>query len=393
MKIRFRFKHQNIVDQSTEYKTALIGIFIVLICSFVLVHNIVAETKPLGRQYKHQSILIPPASADEAKRVEFSVKAAAHYLEKSSLAWIRSHRCVSCHTPGTYMQIMPELTPVIGKPQEEIHEFFINQFDELKNWERERFEKGSPTGQMIYIASGLAEWDRHVAGNKLSSATDKALRFVFRLQRDNGTWQSETCWPPFESSAYQAATVVARAASAAPGWLTGKAVTDKELSKGVDKLVRYLKTTQPPHDYGRVLLLWTGVKFPGIIKDSTRSEIIGMIWERQRQDGGWSIRDFGKPEQWGKGNRAAKLNAEQEYSDPPSDGHMTGLVVLVLLEAGLSSTDVRIQKAVKWMLENQRESGRWWTRSLNTDKFHFITYSGTAYPLLALARCGVLKEE
>ena len=42
------------------------------------------------------------------------------------------------------------------------------------------------------------------------------------------------------------------------------------------------------------------------------------------------------------------------------------------------------------MKQNQRESGRWWTRSLNNDSSHFITYSGTAYPLLALGLCGEL---
>ena len=41
-------------------------------------------------------------------------------------------------------------------------------------------------------------------------------------------------------------------------------------------------------------------------------------------------------------------------------------------------------KSIEWLQKNQRESGRWWTRSLNTDSWHFITYSGTAYPLLAL---------
>jgi hypothetical protein len=35
-------------------------------------------------------------------------------------------------------------------------------------------------------------------------------------------------------------------------------------------------------------------------------------------------------------------------------------------------------------------TGRWWTRSLNTDTHHYITYSGTAYPLLALALCHAL---
>ena len=52
-----------------------------------------------------------------------------------------------------------------------------------------------------------------------------------------------------------------------------------------------------------------------------------------------------------------------------------------------------IQAAVKGLLANQRESGRWWTRSLNTDRYHFIPYSGTAYPLLALAKCGKLPAQ
>ena len=107
-------------------------------------------------------------------------------------------------------------------------------------------------------------------------------------------------------------------------------------------------------------------------------------------DGGWSIRTFAAPDQWGSGNRAVKLRSESGFLKPASDGHMTGLAVLVLREAGVPAKDARLQKAVKWLLSNQRESGRWWTRSLNTDKYHYITYSGTAYPLLALMRCGAL---
>jgi squalene-hopene/tetraprenyl-beta-curcumene cyclase len=89
---------------------------------------------------------------------------------------------------------------------------------------------------------------------------------------------------------------------------------------------------------------------------------------------------------------AEKLRAEAEFKDPPSDGHQTGLAILVLREAGVPSTDPRIQRGVKWLKENQRASGRWWTRSLNTDAFHYISYSGTAFPLLALARCGELPK-
>ena len=62
----------------------------------------------------------------------------------------------------------------------------------------------------------------------------------------------------------------------------------------------------------------------------------------------------------------------------------------MLREAGIPADDPRVQKGVAWLLANQRASGRWWTRSLNTDTYHFITYSGTAYPLLALDLCDAL---
>lgn len=69
---------------------------------------------------------------------------------------------------------------------------------------------------------------------------------------------------------------------------------------------------------------------------------------------------------------------------------MTGLAIIVLRESGTSSTDAAIQQGLGWLKSNQRESGRWWTRSLNTDSWHFITYSGTDYPLLALQLCNEL---
>jgi squalene-hopene/tetraprenyl-beta-curcumene cyclase len=122
-----------------------------------------------------------------------------------------------------------------------------------------------------------------------------------------------------------------------------------------------------------------------------KQQTIEMVWRHQREDGGWSIRSFAAPEQWGNGNRAGKLRSEPEFADPPSDGHQTGLAVFVLREAGVSAGDERIQRAAKWLKTNQRQSGRWWTRSLNTDTFHFITYSGTFYSLLALQKCDALN--
>ena len=102
------------------------------------------------------------------------------------------------------------------------------------------------------------------------------------------------------------------------------------------------------------------------------------------------MRTFPTPEIWRRGKRAAKLRAETEFKNPPSDGHMTGLVMITLLDAGVPTKDPRIQQGVEWLKNNQRKSGRWWTRSLNTDEFHFITFSSTLYCLVALDKSGAL---
>ena len=214
---------------------------------------------------------------------------------------------------------------------------------------------------------------------------------MFEIQLDSGTWGTLDCWPPYESDAFHEATVAAMAAATAPGWLKKVAdAKDEKLLGTIGKLKTYLRTEPPPHDYGATLLLWANSRLPGLVDDARKQELIAMLFKQQRDDGGWSIRTFSSPDKWGKGNREKKLKDEPEFSAPPSDGHMTGLAIIVLREAGVPATDARLQKGVTWLTSNQRASGRWWTRSLNTDASHFITYSGTAFPLLALQMCDAL---
>ena len=340
-------------------------------------------------QYKSPDITIPAASAEEAVLKKFSLAKANDYLEKGAVAWTRKRGCVTCHTTGTYMQIRPALTLVLGNPTEEIRELFTGELAKYKKLNPAALQKGTQPAEIIYTAVGLAEWDRHVT-EKLSAETQTALELMFRIQQKNGTWGSVDLWPPFESSAFQEATVAAMAVAAAPGWRGG--LKNKEALTGIASLQKYLRETEPPHDYGRVILLWAATRMPNLLPKKRQQKLIKMLWSYQRGDGGWSIRTFSTPEKWGRGNRAAKLRAEPEFKNPPSDGHMTGLAILVLREAGVPAKDARLQKAVQWLLTNQRASGRWWTRSLNTDKYHYITYSGTAYPLLALMKCGVIGK-
>ena len=58
----------------------------------------------------------------------------------------------------------------------------------------------------------------------------------------------------------------------------------------------------------------------------------------------------------------------------------------------MPANDPRIRKGVAWLKANQRESGRWFTRSANRDSKHFISHAGTAFAMMALAECGELPR-
>jgi len=347
---------------------------------------IAAEAKP---QYEFGDIAVAAATADEPRLPEAEAARALEHLEQGTKAWSGARTCIACHTNGTYMQIRPSLTPHFGPPAPAQREFHVAQLATFEKMDRASLQKSTRPGQVIYLAAGLAEWDAHVTGS-LSPQTDTALGLMLDLQLESGTWGSLDCWPPFESDAYHEATVAAMAVGTAPGWL---ATIDDDARRSVGRLETYLRETPPPHDYGRVLLLWASTRLPDLLPSGQRAELVDMIWRHQRADGGWSIRTFASPEAWGGGNRAAKLRDEPEFTDPPSDGHQTGLAVLVLHSAGVEATDPRLQRGIAWLKANQRDSGRWWTRSLNTESWHFITYSGTAYALAALAATGELPRE
>jgi squalene-hopene/tetraprenyl-beta-curcumene cyclase len=364
-----------------------------LLSILVLLGSLSLAEKPKvsdRHQYAFEEIAISGASASEPIRDQFSMQAALTYIEQGAKAWTEKRQCVSCHTNGSYLLTRPALSNLVGPPDHGVRRFFVNELEKLKREDRENLKQGLKPTEIAYLAGGLAEWDRHVTGI-LSEDTEAALELMFDVQAADGSYRNEDCWPPLESSDFHGATVAAMAAVAAPNWLDKNNARDSGLAKRFKRLKGYLRNTNPPHDYARLLLLWASARIPDLIDLNRKNAIVSSIWKHQQDDGGWSLRTFAKPEAWGSGNRARKLLAEPELNNPQSDGHMTGLAVLVLRESGVDASDARIEQAVQWLKSNQRQSGRWWTRSLNTDRYHFITYSGTCYPLLALAQCNALE--
>jgi squalene-hopene/tetraprenyl-beta-curcumene cyclase len=345
---------------------------------------------PFQYQYHLKDVTYARPSPAENK-IPFSPKLAVDYMEQGALAWTADWKCVACHTNGSYMVVRPLLTPQLGQPQKELRDFFVATLQDELATDPADLRPELDSTQAVYVAAGLAIWDAHVT-HRLSPETAQALSMMFKLQRADGDWTiSDDNNPPLESNRYQLATVAARAIGNAPGWLAQQHGTPIEAR--IDLLENYLRAERKVQgDYDRTDLLWAATELPGLISATRQQQLIQMIFSHQKADGGWSIRAFALPEEWGKGNRAEKLRAELEISDPPSDGHMTGLAIIALRKAGVPSSDARIQRGVSWLLANQRSSGRWWTRSLNRDGWQFITYSGTAYPLLALALCDALPS-
>ena len=346
---------------------------------------------PMDYQYHHKEITYARPSPDEPK-IPFAPRLAVDYMEQGALAWSAEGKCVACHSNGTYMVVRPLMTPELGAPQQAMHDYWVSELKVALASDAKKRNGSFDGTQAVYLAAGLAIWDANVL-HHLSPETEQALDLMFQFQRPAGDWYIEDDNnPPFESSPFQVATVAARAIANAPGWLARQHGT--ALGAHVDLLKRYLRAPQKMQgDYDRTDLLWTASEYPGLLDASEQRELKQMIFAHQQFDGGWSVRSFASPEEWGKGNRAAKLRSELEFGLTQSDGHMTGLAIIALRKAGVPSSDPRIQRGVQWLLSNQRASGRWWTRSLNRDGWQFISYSGTAYPMLALALCDALASD
>ena len=347
------------------------------------------ERDPRVHQYHFGDISIPPASADEPTAEHLSLDRAIAYVEDGAKAWVNDRGCVSCHTTGWYGILRPQLAGSLGQPDASFRAFLEARLKERIATDREELQRGAKPAEIVHLAASLASWDAYV-DQQLSPQTEQALQLMFSLQRDDGAWHSLDTTPPFESDVFQLATVAAMGVGMAPGWLDQ--ATSPELRQQITRLREYLGRVTPPHDYARMALLWSDQYLPDLMDVEDKQRVVQMILDHQRPDGGWSIRSFAEPETWGRGNRAERLRAEEAFDDPPSDGHLTGLAVVVLSSAGVPPTHPAVKRGVAWLEANQRVSGRWWTKSLNTDNFHFITYTGTLYPVMALTVTGAVPS-
>ena len=333
-----------------------------------------------------------PNRPDEPFAATASLERAIRFLDEAALNFTNSQGCGTCHTNIAYMigrAVMGRPTPAQG----EVRKFFE---DRASRWdsmdalfvEGDRDTKGYglvfwfPT-EVVVTAAMLAMDDAGTTGT-LQPLTRQVLDRMWTLQRYDGGFDWIMAGNlPFESSAYYGAALAAVATAGAPG---GYAETDAA-RRGLERLRTHLKKYNTPlvplHD--RIYVLWAASRIPNLMTEAEKDEIIDRILALQRPDGGWSLPSLGPSFGRGWERRDGTLN---DPAGSPSDGYGTGLVTYVLLQTGRPATDPVIRRALDWLETHQRESGRWFTRSLNADRLHFITHTGTVFSAMALKAAG-----
>jgi squalene-hopene/tetraprenyl-beta-curcumene cyclase len=228
--------------------------------------------------------------------------------------------------------------------------------------------------EVVAIASTLALSDRRTTG-KLQPATRTALARMWELQKPDGSWTwNKEDLAPLEYDDYYGAVYAALGVGQAPeGYARSKAARE-----GVARLVGYFKKTPAPNLHHKTYLLWASLGLDGLMDKAERERTLKALLALQREDGGWSLPSLGT---W------KRNDGKPQDKNAGSDGYATGLVLYVLRQAGVAASEKPIQRGVAWLKANQRESGRWFTRSLNRDSRHYISNAGTAFAILALKAC------
>ena len=325
----------------------------------------------------------PDAWPDEPVAKTFSLDKGVEFLDTATLSWVRRHQCFSCHTGYPYLLARTS----VGDPKAagllEARKFLEQR---VVAWDKGGKGKGylkaegiieftEGVTEVVAIASTLAMHDRQSTG-KLQPATRTALARMWELQQADGTWTwNKENLAPLEYDDYFGTVYAAVGVGQAPeGYAESEAARE-----GVTRLRSYFAKTPAPDLHHKTYLLWASLGLDGLMDKADRKRTVKALLALQRTDGGWSLPSLGA---W------KRHNGKPQDKDAPSDGYATGLVVYVLRQAGVAATEKPMQRGVGWLKANQRESGRWFTRSLNHDDGeHYITNAGTAYAILALMAC------
>lgn len=321
---------------------------------------------------------LPAITADEPIATEFSAERAAQYLDRSALNWQKTKKCATCHTNLFYMVARPALKTILPDSGE-VRSFY-------EDYRKVRWEKKGPTEAQgfwpIVVGTGLTFNDLQTNG-KLSDVAREVLDIMWTVQREDGGWKWPDCdYAPLEIDDHYGVTLAALTVGIAPD---GYAETPQARA-GLEKLRKYLKDNPPKSLHHRAMLAWCSIRVDGIVTQEQRDKTLAELLALQLDDGGWST--AGLLTDW----KGLARSDGQPLDTNTSDGYGTGLVIVIARELGVPADDPQLQRGIASLHVNQRESGKWFTRSPVKECSNLITNVGSAFAVLALHACGELPR-
>lgn len=310
-----------------------------------------------------------PNRADEPLAKKFSMGQALHFLDSAALDWQQSWQCVTCHTNISYLMARPTVS-ADAQAHREVRKY-AEQLVSL------RWEEVGPRidAEVVATAAALALNDA-ASTKKLHPLTRTALDRMWTVQRPEGDWKWPVrCrWPPMESDEHYGVTLAAIATGAAPE----EYIKTPQAQAGLAKIREFLKTHPPKDLHHRAMILWASTYVDGLMSADEQQACIKDLIAAEMPGGGWN---FARLYPWDRADG-------KEQQTAASDGYGTGFVLFVLRRAGVRTSEPAVERGIAWLKSHQRESGRWFTRSLNKDNEHFISHAGSAFAVMALAACG-----
>jgi squalene-hopene/tetraprenyl-beta-curcumene cyclase len=338
-----------------------------------------------------------------ASTTAWSGKAAAAYLDGRMVWWMgwkgaaRDHGtfCVSCHTVAPYAVARPALRATMAEqaPSSTERQLLDNVTKRVRLWKEVEpaypdatrgFPKTAESRGTESILNAVILVSYDAPTGKLSSDARLALDNMWGEQLKTGGSQGAWSWLQFHNSPWEGDSQYygATLAAMAVGSAHGNYQSSPKIQDNMNLLRQYLvRERESQILIDRVMLLSASTKMPGLLTPAQQKAIMDEALSKQNADGGFSLSSF--------------VGGWKRHDGTPletrSDGYATGVVTLVLQQAGMKRDQPQLKRGLIWLMQNQdRTEGRWLAYSLNkqrdlaTDIGHFMSDAATAYAVLAL---------
>ncbi|MAB78297.1 MAG: hypothetical protein CMJ89_02985 [Planctomycetes bacterium] len=306
--------------------------------------------------------------ADELRSTQWSLERAEDFALRVSTQWSQQRQCITCHTNGL------GLAALAGSDDERYTELRSFAQGYLKRYV---IDKESPKGSrgavegLVMTTAMLTISDMETTGD-LTPVTRAGLRWCMEAISPSGAFEDwmQCGWPPFEVDEHFGVAVIALALGHAPA----RDRRTTTVRRGTKRLLAWMRKNEPINLHQKGMRLWAGNHLDGVLTTKERRRWIDDLLAVQREDGGVALRDLG--ENWRR--------ADGSELEDSSDAYATAFTLHTLREAGVPSSRPELMKMGAWLKREQRESGRWFSRSPHHDGKHFISHAATLLAIMAL---------